>query len=1028
MNRFFMWNRKVIQWSLLALVCVSFAGLIGCNCGKVPSLPEKPSIDGGFEMTLPDAPGPGPVENPSIPDSVVEDTAPPPCKPKGSSCQNDTGCNPSCSGVTQVCFEGSCQSETPPPPDEPPVDQKCPSQCASHDDCRVPACGNRTQCVNGACSYIPPTCPGRCRTNKDCQTPDCGKRIQCVQRSCTAPPECPGACFQDSDCNVVACGPRKTCENSKCVEPRKNTAPVADAGTDLKGAVNQRVILNGSNSRDAEGDKLTYSWRFVSKPNGSLTALDDTTSATPAFVPDKAGNYALELVVHDGRESSKPDTVVVHVARDATQQPQLASIAPSQVEEGYTLTPLAAFGKNFARGATIHFNGKSIATQYINTANLVAQLPTGLKAGSYSVSVKSPSGGTSKVLTFTVFPPKPKAAPVLTRISPVEFDAGTPFKLEVFGRSFDRAARIVFNGVAQTSTQFVNAGQLTVNISGKSAGTYKVSVRNGTGLVSAVLTLQIKTVKVGPILHMLTPTFIYIGKAAQVTLSGDRFTATSIVFINGKTHPATFSSSKQLVIPALTLSQAGHYSIWVENSNGQKSNQLPLEVRPALMPPAIKLLSPAQVVEKTVVSIGIIGKYFEPKAKVSFQGNTTLPTTFVSSGELRITLPNTVAKGQYAIRVINPDGQTSGPAQLTVVAAAPKPVLTRVNPVRVPLGSTGAIQAIGSQFIQGAQVQVGTRLLKTKFVSSTQLTFALPKNFQVGTYLVRVFNAKQASNTVKLEVYKGPAPDLTALAPDRGTAGSVLTLRLLGKNFVSGAVALFQGGVQPTTFVHAGELQMTLSLSSLAPGGYDVWVRNPDGQNSIKLKFTVDPPKGPQIKQLLPNTGQSNTKVNGIVDGVGFKNGAQVKLGGKTYKATFLSTSTLGVTFDLTGLGAGTFPVTVTNPGGATSNIVYFTVKANQLPAPILTTVTPATISLGANKPVYLLGKHFQNGALMMLQLPFVGAIGMPTNFINSTTLVVTAQFPRIPFPFPAQRTNVYVRNPGTTNRDSNKKPVTVRP
>jgi hypothetical protein len=339
------------------------------------------------------------------------------------------------------------------------------------------------------------------------------------------------------------------------------------------------------------------------------------------------------------------------------------------------------------------------------------------------------------------------------------------------------------------------------------------------------------------------------------------------------------------------------------------------------------------------------------------------------------------------------------------------------------------ITATGSNFVKGAQVQVGTRLLVTTFVSATSLTFSLPSNFQVGKYNVRVFNPDgQSSGTVSLEVYKGPPPVLTSLSPNSATAGSVQTIRLIGSNFANGATAIFQGGKQPTTFGSATELQMTLSLSSLAPGTYEIWVQNPDQQVSGKLKFTVNPPKGPQIKQVLPNNGQTNTKVNGIVDGAAFQNGATVQMGSKTFKATFLSTSTLGVTFDLTGVAAGTYAVTVTNPDGNKSNIVYFTVTANQLPAPILTTVNPASIKLGSNSAVYLLGKNFQNGALMMIQLPFVGSIGMPTNFINSTTLVVTAQFPRIPFPFPAQNTQVFVRNPGTTNRDSNRKSITIRP
>ena len=90
-----------------------------------------------------------------------------------------------------------------------------------------------------------------------------------------------------------------------------NTAPVANAGPDQIVTIGTTVVLDGTASRDADGNALVWKWALSSKPIGSAAALSDPTAARPPFIVDMGGEYVAQLIVNDGKLDSRPSTVMI---------------------------------------------------------------------------------------------------------------------------------------------------------------------------------------------------------------------------------------------------------------------------------------------------------------------------------------------------------------------------------------------------------------------------------------------------------------------------------------------------------------------------------------------------------------------------------------------------------------------------------------------------------------------------------------------------------------------------------------------
>lgn len=176
----------------------------------------------------------------------------------------------------------------------------------------------------------------------------------------------------------------------------ENSRPVADAGAAQAVDTGATVQLNGSASRDADGDVLTYAWSFTSRPAGSNAALNNAAAISPSFVADVPGSYVVQLIVRDATLASAPATVLVTVTTPNRAPVAAASATPGTVNVASPVS-LSAAGSSDPDGNPITYSW-SIALRPVGSTATISN-PTSASAsfvpdvaGNYGVLVTVSDG------------------------------------------------------------------------------------------------------------------------------------------------------------------------------------------------------------------------------------------------------------------------------------------------------------------------------------------------------------------------------------------------------------------------------------------------------------------------------------------------------------------------------------------------------------------------------------------------------------------------------------------------------------
>ena len=314
-----------------------------------------------------------------------------------------------------------------------------------------------------------------------------------------------------------------------------------------------------------------------------------------------------------------------------------------------------------------------------------------------------------------------------------------------------------------------------------------------------------------------------------------------------------------------------------------------------------------------------------------------------------------------------------------------------------------AVTITGGNFRTRATVTItnGTsyKTVTGTVTGTTIIKCSLPlTGLPIGLYNLTVRNT-DGTNVTSTDAFtvNNPTPAITTLNPGSGYNTGSLPVAVAGSKFVGGCeVSLVNGStVIPGTVSGFTGTKFTslFSLAGVSPGIYNLTVTNPGGPNGTKAFTILSSGTDPAITSFTPVSGLNTAALPITINGTNFRTGVTVTITNgttnKTVTGTLTGSTIIKCTLPLAGLQIGLYNVTVRNTDG--SNVTRPDAFTLSNPAPMITTLTPASGYNTGSLPVAIGGSKFVSGCEISL---VNGSTVIPGTITSFTVIKCTGTFP----------------------------------
>jgi len=480
---------------------------------------------------------------------------------------------------------------------------------------------------------------------------------------------------------------------------------------------------------------------------------------------------------------------------------------------------------------------------------------TGLSVGTYTVTVKDANGcQATATATITVPPP-------LVANASVNNNTETCINN---GSAIGNGS----GGTPAYTYSWAPGGQTTTTITGLSAGTYTLTVKDAAGCNATT------SITIGTLLAVVVNTTVN-ANTTECTSVGRATASTS-----GGITPYTYlwSPGGQTTAHITGLS-AGTYTVTVKDADGCTATATAV------------ITAPPPLTANAVVNTNSSECIYNGSATASPTGGTLAYTYLWTNGSTTNNASG-LSAGTYNVTITDANGCT---ATASVVITAPPPLVggDTVN------SNTTACTTVGS-----ATIKPTGGLPAYTYLWGNGNTNATQTGLSAGSYNVTVTDANGCNIAVSVTITQPPPLTAgTTINSNAGTCGNT-----------GSATANPAGGATPYTYSWATGGQTTAHITGLSAGTYTLTVTDAQGCTATATATII----------LLPPVTANATVTTNATACNSTAGSANVAAGGGAPPYTYLWTPGGQTTPSITGLSAGTYSVLVTDANGctATSSVI----------------------------------------------------------------------------------------------------------